>query len=131
MIPNDPNKIVFPELSYKIIGILVKVDNLLGYGHTEKTICKSIEALLVEEQIPFKREVPIEIVITSGKKIKYFADFILDEKIVLEIKVGLRFQKEAFKQIRSYLEGIKKELGILALFSPKGVRFKRILFSLG
>ena len=65
--------------------------------------------------------------IGANKKVKYYADFLINDEIILETKVGTHFQKGAFMQLLSYLKTANKSLGILALFSPSGVRFKRIV----
>jgi GxxExxY protein len=57
----------------------------------------------------------------------YFADFVVDNEVIIEIKVATRFQKGDFMQLLSYLKATNKKLGILAVFTPKGVRFKRIV----
>lgn len=64
----------------------------------------------------------------SGEKIgKYYIDFDIDNKIVLEFKVGSYFHLKDYKQIASYLKVNDLQLGILILFSEEGVKYKRIL----
>jgi len=57
----------------------------------------------------------------------YFIDFLIDNKVVLEIKVGDRFPKRNIDQIFSYLRSSNLKLGILANFTSDGIKFKRIL----
>jgi len=124
---NNP-KLIYPELSYQLVGVLYKADNLLGYGHSEKKICEAITAILKEENISFSEQVPLLIQITRDKKIKYIADYIIDNKIVLEIKVGSKFQKGNFMQLLSYLKSSNYKLGIISVFTPQGVKYKRIVY---
>jgi GxxExxY protein len=56
-----------------------------------------------------------------------YLDFIIDEKIVLEIKQGDRFHKNDFEQVYNYLKSTGLKLGILARFSKSGVKFKRVV----
>jgi hypothetical protein len=55
---SDEKKIIYPELSYKVVGILYEVDNILGYGHSEKNICKAIEAKLEDAGFNFVSQSP-------------------------------------------------------------------------
>lgn len=57
----------------------------------------------------------------------FFLDFLIDHKIILEIKVGQKFSKQNFNQVHGYLKTTGKQLAILAIFTHKGVRFIRIL----
>jgi len=65
--------------------------------------------------------------VLSKREITTFYDFIIDDKIVLEIKRGNHFCKRDFDQVIGYLKASGLKLGILAIFSPTGLRFKRVL----
>ncbi len=69
----------------------------------------------------------IKIDLGGGKYILYFADFIVAEKIIIEIKKGERFLKNNIDQLYSYLKATNLKLGILANFTRNGVQFKRIV----
>lgn len=121
------NDLVYPELSYKIVGILFEVYNNSGYGYQEKHYQRAIALLLKEKNILFKEQVGISLVFKSNNIGKYFLDFLIDDKIVLEIKKGDRFSKIHIDQINNYLKSAKYKLGILATFTSGGIKFKRIL----
>ncbi|MBN4072240.1 GxxExxY protein, partial [Flavobacteriales bacterium AH-315-E23] len=53
--------LLFPELSYQLVGILFDVHNTLGYGYLEKYYQKAISALLKKSNIPFKEQAFVEI----------------------------------------------------------------------
>lgn len=53
--------LLFPELSYQLIGVLFDVHNTLGYGYQEKYYQKAIAASLKRIQIPFREQALIEI----------------------------------------------------------------------
>jgi len=59
--------------------------------------------------------------------VNIFSDFLIENKIVLEIKVGERFEKKPINQVYSYLKANNFKLGILAQFTKEKVRFRRIL----
>jgi len=56
-----------------------------------------------------------------------YLDFLIDKKIVLEIKKGDRFVKAHIDQVYQYLVDTKLKLGILAYFAPRNLHFKRIV----
>ncbi|MBI4837055.1 MAG: GxxExxY protein [Candidatus Portnoybacteria bacterium] len=58
---------------------------------------------------------------------KVFLDFLIEGKIILEIKKADRFSKAEIDQVYSYLKATELKLGIIAHFAKDGVRFKRIL----
>lgn len=123
------NKInlVYKDLSYKIVGILYEVFNELGYGYQEKYYEKVFGKLLKREKINYQSQVRSDLEFEGEKIGIFFLDFLIEGKVIVELKVGKRFSKQAFSQIISYLKDTDKKLGILAAFSPSGVRFVRIV----
>jgi GxxExxY protein len=119
--------LLYPELSYQIIGILFEVYNTLGYGYKEKYYQASIAALLKSLGLKFKEQVSVEIKMGGAAIAKGLADFIIEEKIILEIKKGDSFRKDNIDQVNSYLKMTGLQLGILANFTSKGLLYKRIV----
>jgi len=119
--------LLFPELSFQVVGILFEVHNTLGYGYLEKYYQKAIAALLTKAKIKFIEQALVEIVIADEVVAKGYADFIIDDKIILEIKKGDSYRKTNIDQLHSYLKMTKMELGILANFTSKGLLYKRIV----
>ncbi len=120
-------KILHAELSYKIVGILFKVFKELGAGLQEKHYQKAIKLNLQKERIPFLEQVRVEIDLYGNTIGRYHLDFVIDHKIVLEIKSRSQFYRSDFQQILGYLKKSNLELGILARFGKDGVKTKRIL----
>ena len=119
--------LIFPELSYQIIGILFDVYNELGGGHHEKYYQGAVALGLKECDVFLKEQVytPFNF---KGKKVgNYYLDFLIENKIVLEIKKGEKFTKKNIEQVYGYLKITNLKLGIIANFTKTGVRFKRIL----
>jgi len=75
----------------------------------------------------FKEQVPVQLDFQNNKIGEYYLDFVIDDKIALEIKQGERFLKNNIEQLYAYLKTAKLKLGILANFTPKGLQFKRIV----
>jgi len=121
------SEIVYKELSYKIVGILFEVYNELGYGYKEIHYERAIKRCSDEKNIIYKEQVPFKVMFKSKPVGIFYLDFLVDNKIVLEIKRGNYFSKRNIEQIAEYLRITKMKLAILANFTPNGVKFRRIL----
>lgn len=119
--------LVEPELSYKIVGTLFRVYNELGPGLYEKNYQRAVAIGLSMERIDFKQEVPIKLKFIESDVGRYFADFIIGNKVVLELKSGNQINRGHVRQLIAYLKSTSLSLGILASFGKDGVFFKRII----
>lgn len=120
-------KIIYPELSYKIVGILYKVFKDLGFNYQEKYYQRAICFLLEENKLRFEKERPVTLIIENKMIGKHYIDFLIEGKLILEIKKGNRFNMSDIKQVLMYLKTTKVKLGILAYFGSKGLIYKRIV----
>jgi len=122
-------RIIYKDLSYQIVGVLFDVFNQLGPGHNEKFYEKAMARGLATIGLEFKTQVPAHLFYKGVKIGRFFLDFLIENKIVLEIKVGRAFSKQNFNQIIEYIKITNKKLAILAIFSFSGVKFIRLLNS--
>lgn len=120
-------KLIYPELSYKIVGILMKVHSKLGPGYQEKHYQKAIELELEKEKIKFIREKPYQLYYDKQKIGIYYFDFIIEDKIVLEIKAVEKMHSLFTKQLLSYLKSTGLKLGILVNFGQDKLYCKRLV----
>ena len=118
---------VEPELSYKIIGILFDVYNELGSGHREYIYERAIASEFGKKGIKFAEQVPTNLTYKGEVIGQYRFDFLVEEKIVLELKQGDRFSRKNFEQVTGYLQSKNLPLGILVNFTSSGVVSKRVL----
>ncbi len=104
-----------------------KIFNDVGYGHSEKYYQKLLESLLESENIVFEREF-LTRQIYNGKEVgKYFFDFLIDNKIILELKVRPSLGYTHIKQVVDYLRASNYKLSILIYFTREGVKYRRVL----
>jgi len=120
---DDQNKnkkhIIQKELSYDIAGILFKVHNEMGRFCREKQYCDRIEELLKEKGIKYKRELRDN---DSNR-----LDFMIEDKILLEVKAKNSLNKDDYFQVKRYLELNNVELGLLVNFRYTFLKPKRII----
>lgn len=123
------SEIVQKELSYKIVGILFSVHSQLGNRYQEKYYQRAIEEALLQEKLQYKKELAVDLLFHNKKIGKYFLDFLIENKIILEVKTVPRLQPKDFQQVLAYLVAHNIELGILANFRTDMLSYKRILNS--
>jgi GxxExxY protein len=113
-------KIIYPELSYQLTGILFSVHNELGNYGREKQYGDLLEQKLKEANLNFKREIYIG---NTGN----ILDFIVDDKIALELKTTRLILKEHYRQIQNYLQQTGLKLGFLVNFRDEFLKPRRII----
>lgn len=124
--------IIYKEESYKIIGACMKVHTNLGSGFLEAVYQEALEEELVQQNIPYKKQVKLNIQY-NGKLLKkyYIADFVCYDKIIVEIKSAQFLHQDQSKQTLNYVKATKYKLGILVNFGESSLVCKRLLNTSG
>lgn len=120
-------KLIYPELSYKIMGVLFKVHRRLGSSYQEKYYQRAIELEFKNEQIHYDREFLVKLSYGDDSIGKYFLDFVIDGKIALEVKTVPFPRQEYINQVLAYLNAANLKLGIVANFRTNRLTFKRLV----
>ena len=120
-------RLLYPELSYKIMGILFEVHTRLGGQFEEKYYQRAVEKLFIKNKIQFKRELKTDIIFENEKIGKFFLDFLVEDSIIVELKTIPVVLPIHFRQVRSCLKMNRLELGIIANFRGERLTYKRIL----
>jgi len=111
-----------------LLRLFFRVYDRLGYGFLESVYCNAFALELEKEGIPFVREAPIDIWY-EGRRIGHFrADFLVRERVVVEIKACELLSEAHRKQLLNLLRGSTLEVGLLLHFGPKAA-FKRIIYT--
>lgn len=121
------DKVIYKELSYKIVRILFDVYNDLGYGYQEKYYERALDKYFTANKLKFKRQVPFKIAVKGEVIGKYYLDFLIEDKVIVEIKKGNYFARRNIEQVKAYLKITGMNLAILANFTPSGVKIFRVL----
>lgn len=121
------NKVIYPELSYDIVGILFKVHNELGNKYQEKYYQRAIEVELKNQNIKYSKEISVNLQYKNESIGRYSLDFLIEDKIILEVKAVPKVKPKDFKQVLAYLKSMNLKLGMIANFRPEKLTFHRIL----
>ncbi|MBU4310747.1 GxxExxY protein [bacterium] len=119
-------KYLHEELTYKIIGILIKVHNTLGCGFPERIYQRAVVEDLKREDLKVEIEKEIEIVYHAKVIGKYKLDLVVEDKIILELKAATTTAKIFKDQLISYLKGTSYQVGILANFGTPKLEYFRL-----
>ena len=107
------------ELTERIINIFYRVYNKLGYGFLEKVYENAMMLDLKKEGIPAVTRSPIKVFYDGEVVGEYFADIIVADKVIVEIKAGSRLVEENEAQLLNYLKATNIEVGLLLSFGAK------------
>src|SRR5690349_21342173 len=111
------SELLYADLSYKVIGLCMEVHRILGKGHSEVVYKDALEYELKKAGIAFSREKCFKISYKDTTlSHHYFADFVVDDKVVLETKAIDSLTDNHAKQTLNYLAASKLKLGILVNF---------------
>jgi GxxExxY protein len=115
------------ELSEKIIGVFYKTHNELGYGFSEKVYQKAFGIALRESGLQVDEQVAINVYFHGQLVGEYFADMVVNNLIMLELKAVHEIIDEHEAQLLSYLKSSEIEVGYVLNFG-KSATFKRLVF---
>ena len=120
-------KVIYPELSYRIIGILFKVHRELGWEYQEKYYQRAVSLALAEGGIKFKERLKVPLNFNSKSIGYYELDFLIEDKIILELKAAPRINRQNIRQVLAYLKAENLKLGIIANFRTPSLKYIRVL----
>jgi GxxExxY protein len=120
--------LLYPEECYKINGALYEVHKELGPGLLEKVYQEALEKELKLQGIPFEREKSFTIMY-KGEALeqKYIADFVIYDKIVVELKAVDELLPVHKAQVINYLAITGYKLGLLVNFNARTLHPERIV----
>lgn len=118
-------KFLYKDLSYKLIGCFYDVYNELGPAHKEQIYHESLKIVFEEKCIEYQSKPKIPMSFHKVRVGVYEPDFIIDDKIIVEIKSLLNIPKVFEKQLFYYLKGTKFKLGFLVNFGNEQIDIRR------
>jgi len=123
----DDEKLLFKDESFEIVGASIEVWKTLGFGFLESVYESSLLYELRQRGLQAERQVPIDVVYKGQNVGKFFADILVNQSIVLELKTGEEISQAHMSQAMHYLRATGLRLAIILNFSPSRMEFKRII----
>jgi len=124
----DSRGLLYEALTYKIRGAISTVYNTLGPGFKETIYQNAFTEELKKQKIIFEREKLINVLYEDKQVGIYRPDFVVEDKILLELKALPFLGKLEKKQIRHYLKGSAYRLALLVNFGAKELQIERVIY---
>lgn len=121
--------LLYEDLSYKIRGCAFEVYNHLGFGHKENVYQKALALEFKNKNIAFVAEESLPIIYQGEKVGLYRPDFIVDKKVIVELKAVPFMPKSYETQLTYYLKGTNYELGFIINFGAPKLDIRRRIWT--
>jgi GxxExxY protein len=119
---------ILEKTTQQILINFFQVYNELGTGFLESTYRESLRIALDEMGLHAEREVPISVLFRGKVAGRYYADLVVENCVILEVKVARSIVREHETQLLHYLRASSIEVGLLLNFGPSP-QFKRLVWS--
>jgi len=121
---------IYKEITKQIIGAAYQVYNKLGFGFLESVYEKSLCIELDKKGFEVNTQEPIQVFYTGELVGDFYADLIVENEIIVELKSVRTLHKRHEVQLVNYITATNTEVGLLLNFSEKGMQVKRKIRSL-
>ena len=120
--------LLYKDLTDRILKAAYTVHSELGCGFLEKVYQEALAIQMTEMNIPFEREKHLN-VFYHGKCLQcdYIADFVVDDKVILELKAVTEMENVFKAQTINYLKITGYKIGFLMNFGQEEFQFKRFV----
>jgi len=121
------DKIVYRDLSYRIVGLAIQVRKELGFGFLEKVYENALMVLLRENGMRAEQQVPIKVSFHGQIIGDYIVDILVEGSIILELKAVDKIIPVHKAQILNYLKATGMKLAILLNFGKDSLEHERLV----
>ena len=118
-------ELLYKELTYAIIGAAMEVHSVLGPGFLEAVYQSALAHELNLREIPFQQQQCLPVAYKDTVVGEYRPDFIVDEKLIIEIKAAKKLTEIDEAQLINYLKATGIRVGVLINFGAKSLEHKR------
>jgi GxxExxY protein len=120
--------ILYKKLSYEIVGCIYEAYNKIGSGFKESIYQNSLKIEFEEKNINFEDRPRLPIFYKNKKVGFYIPDFVIDDKIIIELK-SVEFMPKIYEsQLYNYLKGTKYQLGYIINFGGSKIDIRRRIY---
>ncbi len=120
-------KIIYKDLSYKIIGLAMQAHTELGYGFLERVYENALMVLFEENGIHAQPQIPIKVQFHGRIIGDYIADILVENSIIPELKAADRIIDVHKAQTLNYLKATNFKLALLLNFGKRKLEYERLV----
>jgi len=121
-------ELLYEDLTAKIRQAAFDVHEYFRNGFLEKVYENALAYKLKKQSINCEQQVPLKVYFEDDVVVgEYFADLVVEKKIVIELKTAQSLDKIHYAQVKNYLKATRYKLGLLINFGKTTLEFKRII----
>jgi GxxExxY protein len=115
------------EITRQIIGAAMEVHSNLGPGFLESVYEEALEIEFKLQEVPYERQKAIPVMYKGEKAKDFFCDYLVGEKVLVELKALKILTNNEEAQVLNYLKATGLEVGLLINFGEQSLRYKRMV----
>ncbi len=116
---------IYEDITKKILEACFEVSNELGFGYLESVYEKALLITLRQKGLKAENQVPLMVKFRGEVVGEFFVDILVEEKVLVELKVANGLSKENFAQVINYLKATEIEVGLLINFGTPKIEYRR------
>ena len=124
----QPEKLLHREITEALIGSAFEVHSLLGFGFLEKVYQRALQVELLRRGHRAELEKAIAVKYKGVVVGEYFADVLVDDCVIVEVKVATEYQRADEAQLLNELKATGIRVGLLINFGRRQMQFRRFVF---
>ena len=118
------------DITYQIRGALFEVNSVLGPGFLEKVYENALLIELKKRGLKARSQAPIKVIYKEAPVGEYYADLLVEEKVIVELKTVDNLNRNHEAQLLNYLKATGIPIGLLVNFKNSKVEIKRMVWNL-
>ena len=118
------------DITYQIRGAVFEINRVLGHGFLEKVYEKALMIELKRRGLNVGNQVPLKVIYKEEIVGEYFADLLVEGRVIVEIKAVRHLLKEHQAQLLNYLKATGIQVGLLVNFTRNKAEIKRMVLDL-
>src|SRR5262245_42382339 len=118
--------LIYPDLSYQLVGLAMEVHNRLGFGFLEKVYENALMILLRKAGIRAQQQSPVKVYFDGEEVGSYIADIVVNDSIILELKSQETITSGNRAQTLNYLKATGFKLAIILNFGKTRLQYERL-----
>lgn len=126
--PDDQmTELILKDVTFKIIAAVIEVHKILGFGFLESVYEKALLKELLLRGLKAEAQKEIKVIYKNEVVGSYFADIVVNDEIILELKSVECLTNIHKAQLLNYLKGTGLRLGFLINFGKEKAEYKRLV----